>query len=321
MPSRPSHSRLTPPPFFHWAGRLDEPRFAGPRPYRSYRRIWTDIAELARRHDHLSVDGIGYSAGSEPMWSVTVGTGAPTVFVLAGLHAMEHVGPAAALALIEHAANGAAAWSRRRLVVVPVGNPDGYLACERMLASGRRRFVRRNRRGVDLNRNFAVGWDDSYYLNRLLRPLFAPGDAPLSEPETRAVDRVVARERPAYAVSLHAFGEVIYTPYAGTDEEPPDAPRLRSIARAMAGRQPGRGYKSMQLGRRSRYFRACGSEIDHFYGRYGALSFLIEIGAGPRLRSPSTWLSPYRWYTPPDRLLERDIARVLPAIDYLSELE
>lgn len=90
---------------------------------------------------------------------------------------------------------------------------------------------------------------------------------------------------------------------------------------ALAARQPGRAYKTVQLGRRSRYFRACGSEIDHFYGRYGALSFLIEIGAGPRLRSPSTWLSPYRGYTLPDPLLEGDIARVLSAIDYLGELE
>jgi hypothetical protein len=77
----------------------------------------------------------------------------------------------------------------------------------------------------------------------------------------------------------------------------------------------------MQLGKRSHYFKACGSEIDHFYGRYGALSFLIEIGAGPRLTAPSTWLTPYRWYTPPDRLLERDIAKILPALDYLAELE
>ena len=309
------------PAFYHWAGKLAQHDAPARRPYKTYRELWTAIGELARLHDRVRIHGIGRSGGGEPMWAVTAGDHGPAVFVLAGLHAMEHVGPASALALIERAARGAARWSGRRLVVVPLANPDGYLACEAMLARGRRGFVRRNRRGVDLNRNFAVGWDDSYYLNRVLRPLFAPGDAPLSEPETQAIDRVVATERPRVAVSLHAFGEVIYYPYAGTDEAPPDLARLDSAARAMAARMPGGGYRAMQLGKRSHYFKACGSEIDHFYGRYGALSFLIEIGAGPRLTAPSTWLTPYRWYTPPDRLLERDIAKILPALDYLAELE
>ncbi len=307
------------PPFFHWAETLAEPPTARTRPHLTYRALWRQFAELSRAHANVAVAELGHSAGGEPLWAITVGTGPRTVFVVAGLHAMEHVGPATALALVDRAARGAAGWSDCRLVVVPVANPDGYRAAESLLARGSRRFVRRNRRGVDLNRNFAVGWDDQYYLNRLLRPVFAPGDAPLSEPETRAVDQLVARERPDYAVSLHAFGEQIYYPYAGTDETPPHEARLRAIAEQMAARQPDRRYAVMQLGRRSRLFKACGSEIDHFYGRYGALAFLIEIGAGPRLRAPSTWLHPYRWFTPPARLLERDIANVLPAIDVLSE--
>jgi len=228
------------PPFFLWASRLHEPRAPRRRPYLSYRRLWTEIAELARRHgDAVRVRGIGESAGGEPMWSVEVDRGGgPTVFVLAGLHAMEHVGPATALSLLRRAAEGAAPWSARRLVVVPVANPDGFCAVEAMLARGGRGFVRANARGVDLNRNFAIGWDDRYYLNRLLRPLFAPGAAPLSEPETRAIDQLVAVERPTYAASLHAFGELIYYPYAGSTDAPPDADRLAAVGRAMAAQQP-----------------------------------------------------------------------------------
>jgi hypothetical protein len=203
---------------------------------------------------------------------------------------------------------------------VPMGNPDGFLAVQGGLAAGRRRFRRSNAAGVDLNRNFAVGWDDRYYLHRWLPRIFSPGSGPLSEPETRAIDAVLSWARPSYAVSLHAFGNWIFTPYAGSRRAPADLDRMLDIAHRMAGAQPERPYRVVQLGRRSRFFQARGAEIDHFYERHGALSFLFEIGAGPRLRHPGTWLHPYRWFTPPAPLLERDVANVLPALESLALL-
>lgn len=305
------------PAFFHWVGSLREPDGAARRAPVTYRGLWRRVADVAGT-GAAHVDCIGNSSGGEPLWAITVGPGRPDVLVLAGLHAMEHVGPATAVALIERAAAGEGVWPRRSVTVVPIANPDGFVACERMVARGGRRFLRRNARGVDLNRNFAVGWDDRYVLNRVVRPVFAPGPAPLSEPETRAIDRLAARLRPRVAASLHAFGEVIYWPFASTSDPPPDADAFERIARRMAAAQPGRGYKCMQLGRRSRLFKACGAEIDHLYARYGTLAFLIEIGAGPRLRAPATWLSPYRWFTPPEPQFGRDVRAALAALDALG---
>jgi hypothetical protein len=266
------------------------------------------------------------SHGGQPIWAVEVAAEEPlpraTTLVVAGLHAMEHVGVATAVALLERAALPHSPWRqhRHRLVVVPMANPDGFLAVEAGLARGERRFRRANAAGVDLNRNFAVGWDDRYSLNRLLRPVFSPGSAPLSEPESRAVDAVLAAVRPTYAVSLHAFGEWIFTPYAGSRRPPAALALMLTLARGMAMMQPHRPYRVMQLGLRSRLFQARGAEIDHFHDRYNALSFLIEIGAGPRLRAPGTWLHPYSWFTPPAALLERDVANVLPAIEFLGRV-
>lgn len=265
----------------------------------------------------------GVSHKGEPIWAIDVapaGVADATTVVVAGLHAMEHVGVATAVALLERAASADTAWRKHRLVVVPMANPDGFLAVEQALAAGQRRFRRTNAAGVDLNRNFAVGWDDRYYLNRLLRPVFSPGSAPLSEPESRAVDAVLAAVRPTYAVSLHAFGEWIFTPYAGSRRPPAALALMLTLARGMAMMQPHRPYRVMQLGLRSRLFQARGAEIDHFHDRYNALSFLIEIGAGPRLRAPGTWLHPYSWFTPPAALLERDVANVLPAIEFLGRV-
>jgi hypothetical protein len=307
-----------------WAERLDAADPDAVRvPYRTYRETWRRVAAAAlAAGDRARVLRLGASHGGEPLWAIEIDPpGGPVArtgaLVIAGIHAMEHVGVATAVALLERATSVATPWRDQPLAVMPMVNPDGFRAVEAGLARGVRRFWRANARGVDLNRNFAVGWDPRYVLNRI--GLFAPGDAALSEPESRAVDALCARARPRHAVSLHAFGDWIFLPYAGTRRAPPGLARMQEIARAMAGAQPHRPYRVVQLARRSRLFQARGAEIDHFLDRHGALSFLVEIGAGPRLREPSTWLEPYGWFTPPAALLERDVANVVPALERLAQ--
>ena len=309
------------PGLAEWAASLAEPSAADAvrLPYRTYAATWRALARLPAAARPLA---IGASTGGEPLWAFAIDPPEPpraTTFVVAGLHAMEHVGVATAVRLLERAAAPGSPWRAHRLVVVPMANPDGFRLVESDLARGARRFRRANARGVDLNRNFAAFWDDRYYLGRALRRIFSPGPGALSEPETRAIDDLVARERPAHAVSLHAFGEWIFVPYAGSRRAPPDLDRLLEVARRMAAAQPHRPYRVLQLARRSRFFQARGAEIDHFHS-YGALSFLVEIGAGPRLREPPTWFLPYGWFTPPAELLERDVANVIPALEQLAAL-
>lgn len=305
-------------PLPEWAAALGQPGDPHGLIHRSYRDHWLRVARLLG--DRVGARVAGASRRGEPLWLITVEPPRPprgTTLVLAGLHAMEHVGPATCLALLERAAGPSSPWTDVRLVVLPIANPDGFRAAETYLAGGGRGFIRKNADRVDLNRNFAAFWDDGYYLNRLLPSAFAPGPEPLSEPEARAIDRIAADERPDYAVSLHAFGELIYYPYGGSRERPPDADRLATIAAAMAATQR-RPYRAYQLGRRSRLFKARGCEIDHLYREHRALSFLIEIGAGPRLARPRTLTRAYTWFTPPRDLLEADIANVLPAIEHLA---
>jgi protein MpaA len=77
----------------------------------------------------------------------------------------------------------------RRVIVIPVLNPDGRV-----------RGTRKNARQVDLNRNFPTrNWGaDS------LRAGDTPGAYAASEPETRALLGVMKRERPAKVLALHA---------------------------------------------------------------------------------------------------------------------
>ncbi len=87
--------------------------------------------------------------------------------------------------------------------IAPLVNPDGLFA---------KPAQRMNARGVDLNRNFPTpGWEHdsrTYWVKRTGRdPRRYPGDAPLSEPESRWLDEEMARFRPDVIISVHApFG-------------------------------------------------------------------------------------------------------------------
>jgi murein peptide amidase A len=69
--------------------------------------------------------------------------------------------------------------------LVPDANPDGHRA-----------GTRGNAHGVDLNRNFPYRW-------KRLRGAHYSGPRPASEPETRALMRLIRRLRPAVTIWFH----------------------------------------------------------------------------------------------------------------------
>lgn len=134
---------------------------------------------------------VGHSVRGRPIVSLTSGPpdAAVKVLVFGDIHGDETAGMRVVRRLV-----AAGAPRRAQLVVVPTINPDGVAA-----------HTRGNAHGVDLNRNFPYRW----------RPLGGgeySGPHPLSEPESRAAERLILRARPDVTIWFHQPFDLVDRP-------------------------------------------------------------------------------------------------------------
>jgi protein MpaA len=125
---------------------------------------------------------IGHSAQGREIRAERVGAAdAPVrVLVVGDVHGNEPAGEAIVRALRSASVDGVAFW------LVRTANPDGRAA-----------NTRQNAHGVDLNRNFPYRWA------RGARGTYYPGRSAGSEPETKAIMRLVRRVRPQLGIYYH----------------------------------------------------------------------------------------------------------------------
>jgi protein MpaA len=124
----------------------------------------------------------GHSVQGRPLEVTRVGAAdAPVrVLVVGDVHGNEPAGEAIVARLRRAREDGVAFW------LVRTANPDG-----------RALGTRQNARGVDLNRNFPFRWGHAP------RGTYYPGPKAASEPETRALMRLVRRVRPQLGIYYH----------------------------------------------------------------------------------------------------------------------
>lgn len=196
------------------------------------------IAELEPHRVALRL--LGSSVEGRPIWALRLGrtelSERPKVAIISGLHAREWIGPQVALTaargLLENPENedllsGFEVW------VLPLANPDGY---DYSLSS--QAMWRKNRRGVDLNRNFDADFrregdtvqshrDDWGGSDHPESPQFR-GEQPASEPETQAVQKLLDLPGMVGVVDIHGFGNKIVLANSPTKVE--DSTYLRLSA-------------------------------------------------------------------------------------------
>jgi len=131
---------------------------------------------------------IGDSVEGRALVVEVYGDGPPTTLVLGGIHGDETRGQHVAARFAEFLATHPEATAGRAVAVLALANPDGAA-----------RHTRVNARGVDLNRNFpSRNWRASREGSR-----HYGGPAPVSEPETEAILRLIEMLRPDRILSIH----------------------------------------------------------------------------------------------------------------------
>lgn len=167
---------------------------------------------------------IGFSVAGRPIEVYRFGIGPSKRMIIAGIHGgYEWNTIELAYQLIEQIEqNPDLIPTQRSLYILPVLNPDGE-AREHGAAG------RANEHGVDLNRNFPIGWMEDWNRSGCwqLAPITA-GPYPLSEPESMALAKFLHTHRIEALISYHSYGMGIYPGGAPADE------KAIALARAIA---------------------------------------------------------------------------------------
>jgi predicted deacylase len=279
-------------------------------------QAWITLA----RDAGASVGVAGESVEGRPIHRFELGAAHGPAVLLTGLvHGVELIGSIALLEFVRSVVNDPSSELLRhaRLVIVPIVNPDALHANCVRLSAGRRAYQRSNSRGVDLNRNFPR-LRHRLPLNllggsRWRRALNYVGPHPLSEPETRALSRIVDKLRPRVSVGFHSFGNLLLYPWAFTTRPNPRCKHYERAGRAFVDAQRGARYRVMQA---TDWYSTVGDLDDWLDAEYGTLAFTVEVSRPMRRLSNLRRLSnPFAWSNPVD--VRPVVTGVAPGVDAL----
>jgi len=274
------------------AARAEAERMTVARPadwfgeFRDYTAISGYLQQLAEvAPERASLHAIGGSLEGRPLLALRIaGTGtAPTtrMLVTGTQHAREWISAMVGTCVADRLLRGYASdpairafVDRTELWVVPVVNPDGS---QYSWASDRYwRKNRRDRHGVDLNRNFGVAFGGpGSSANK--RSQTYRGPYAFSEPESAALRDLVRREHIALHVDLHSYGQLVLYPWAHTSSAPDDRDLLRGVGDRIASAIYARHENRYALMSGADLYHASGTLLDWMYGDAHALSFTLEL--------------------------------------------
>ena len=275
--------------------------------YHSAASLEQDMRQLANSQPEIvELREIGRSVENRPIWALRIGErrgSTRKVCFLGCHHAREWVAVEVpyrlAEYLVQHASqNPVRQWlSQGEIWVAPMVNPDGH-----EFTRTQNRLWRKNRRrnpdgsvGVDPNRNYGYMWgtlnintsshvpsDDTYV-----------GPHAFSEPETRAIRDLIARELFRGIITYHSYSQLILYPWGYTSRtvtNPVDRDNLMTLAERMQKLirdVHGTTYTPQQS---SQLYPTAGDTTDWTYGEYQIPSFTIELR--PRTQAEGGFILP-----------------------------
>ncbi|MEA3492363.1 MAG: M14 family zinc carboxypeptidase [Campylobacterota bacterium] len=259
--------------------------------YQSYAESLDFLQDMQKQHPNLiEVVKIGITYEEREIVLVKISQNVeeadskPAMLYTGSIHAREWIGNELALKFIEYVAKNQhvdpeleKSLSESTIYMVPCLNPDGFEYSRKHFS-----FWRKNRRknadgtiGVDLNRNFSIGWKKS---SKTSSNIYG-GEAPFSEAETSAIKAFVdAHDNITVAFDYHSQGNVFFPAHKFNHEAEIDGTDLNAMCANMndeiakvTGRHYGihRGKPPAQL--------ISGSGREYYYSK-GIIATVVEVG-------------------------------------------
>jgi predicted deacylase len=208
----------------------------------------------------------------------------PALLYTGTVHAREWIGNELAVSFIDYLLNNydknpriLETLTKNTLYIVPCLNPDGFEYSRSHFS-----FWRKNRRnngdgtyGVDLNRNFSIGYQKSKDTSSNVYS----GPEPFSEPETRAMKEFVDNHTNiTVALDYHSQGNVFFPAHKFNHEAEIEGTDLNALCASM------NHYIHKTTGRRYGIHRGkpptkliSGSGREYYYSK-GIISAVVEVG-------------------------------------------
>ena len=187
-----------------------------PEVWWSYETLKSKLQQLQQDYPAMVNLGVcGRTVEGREILSLKIGSGVTALGLAGAMHPGE-AGPELIISALEKILHESPAILKKcAIVVIPSINID----VRERLAQGRPWYLRKNIAGVDLNRNFPAEWDDigkEYGLSTDdPESLTYRGMFPASEPETKAVMKFFADNKPAVIFSFHALAGICDIPAVG----------------------------------------------------------------------------------------------------------
>ncbi|MCK4873880.1 MAG: hypothetical protein KAS72_14260 [Phycisphaerales bacterium] len=261
--------------------------------YHRYSEINDYIDTLvALRPDLVTKFNIGQSIQGRDVYGMRItssvgGPGKPTLYFDGGLHAREWISPATVMYIADQLVRNYGSdpdvtgmLDRAEFLIIPLTNPDGY-----EYSHTTNRMWRKNRRnnggtyGVDLNRNWSVGWGGSGSSGDPSSDIYR-GTAPFSEPETANMrDFILVESNVVAHIDFHSYSQLVLRPYGYTYSTPsePDNTTMTELGDGMSDAiysVHGKNYTSEPA---ASLYLASGICTDWHYDEAGAFSWTIEL--------------------------------------------
>ncbi len=259
--------------------------------YKSYSQTCDFLKECVKNYpDLITIQSIGKTWEDRDIMLATISLNVenadlkPAMLYTGSIHAREWIGNELGVAFIDyllknHSSNPKVlkTLTRNTLYIVPCLNPDGF-----EYSQGHFSFWRKNRRnngdgtyGVDLNRNFSVG----YYKNKDTSSNVYSGPNPFSEPETLAIKNFVdTKDNITIALDYHSQGNVFFPAHKFNHEAEIDGTDLNTLCANMnreIGKVTGRKY-GIHRGKPPTKLIS-GSGREYYYSK-GIIAAVVEVG-------------------------------------------